>query len=121
MFEKTQPHLNPKNAPHGFVNLSGGELTVPQQLSAVLSIEPADHLHIDASAESEARGFTLVCRQAVLHKFFNRGVIADDEAIEFPFAAQYLRQCEWIRGSRYTVEIVEGAHESADARVDGCL
>ncbi len=74
-----------------------------------------DHFHVHTCIEGQPRGFFFIRGQSVIDQFLDGGVIADNEAVELPFAAQDLSQRERIRRSRHAVKIVEGAHQRTDA------
>ena len=54
----------------------------------------------------------------MVDEFLHRRVVAHHKAVELPFVAQHTGQRERIRRSRHAVEIIEGAHECADAGVE---
>ena len=85
----------------------------------MLSVEAADHFHVNACGEGQARGFLLIRCQPVFDQLLDRSVVADDKAIELPLAAQDLCQRKGISRGWHAIEIVEGAHECADAFVNG--
>ena len=92
---------------------------MPQKLRAVLVVETADHLHVNASGESEARGLAPVGGVAVRDHLLNGRVVAHDEAIELPLAAQNFRERERVPRRRHAVEVVERTHQGAYASVHG--
>ena len=57
----------------------------------------ADHFHVNSGIKGQPRGFFFIRGQTVIDQFLDGGVIADHEAVELPFAAQDLSQCEGIR------------------------
>ena len=50
-------------------------------------------------------------------QLFYSGIIADDKPVECPFAAKDLSQQKRVRCRRDSIQVVEGGHEAADARV----
>src|SRR5690348_11963363 len=52
-------------------------------------------------------------------EFIDRGVIADNQAVEMPFLAKNIGEREGICGGWDPIEVVEGAHERAHSSVEG--
>ena len=76
------------------------------------------HVHFHAGGDGLTRGRGGIERDAVIDQLHHGGVVADDEAVEAPLAAQHLRQKEWIRACRHAIEGVEGAHHGGRAGLD---
>ena len=74
-------------------------------------VKAADHFHIGARVESVHRGLSLAAGEAVKHQLHDRRVVADDDAVKFPFVAEHLFQNKWICRRGYAVEIVKGRHK----------
>ncbi len=117
--EQSQSEFDPEHAPHRFIQSGHRELAVFDELRHMLAIEAAHHLHVHAGFERTPRGFGAVGGEPVRDEFLDGRVIAHDEAVEFPLAAQNGRQREGIGRGRDAVEIIEGAHDRSHARFDG--
>src|SRR5438552_2069330 len=92
MLEETEAKLDTQNAPHGFINRGLCPLALWQKLTGVLIVKAADHLHFYAGIQRQARRFFVIRGDAVIDELFDGSVIADDEPVELPFAAQNFRQ-----------------------------
>ncbi len=119
--EQSHSEFDPQHAPHRLIQSGHRELAFFDELRHVLAVETTHHLHVHAGVERIPCGFGLIGGEPVGDEFLDGRVIAQDEAVEFPLAAQNGRQREGIGRGRNAAEIVEGAHDRAHARLDGRL
>ena len=91
---------------------AGGRRPALTSSAPCVDVGAADHLHVHARGRAPAAPASASsAAKPVVDHLRHGGVVADDEAVELPFAAQDLRERERIGGGGHAVEVVERAHE----------
>jgi hypothetical protein len=62
-----------------------------KELCAVLVKKTADHFHVHAGVKRSLRCIGIVSGESMILEFSYRRIVANDEAVKFPFATQHFR------------------------------
>ena len=115
--EQPERSLCCQNAAHGGVHGRDRDAPRPDQGGHVLEIDPAHHVHVDASIEPELPCVGPRARDAVGQQLFDARPIAHDESPKLPLVAEQRRHEPAVRVARDAGDLVEGGHDAAGARV----
>jgi hypothetical protein len=104
MLKQTEGKLDPQDAANGFVQHRFGHFAGTHQLSHVVVVEAADHVHVYASEKRLASDGGAVVPNAMRNEFRDRRVIAVHDSLKSPFSPQDLRQGERIGGGGHAIQ-----------------
>src|SRR5581483_6890499 len=110
--------LDTQNAPDGLIQISLWNLPGPHQVSKVVVIEAADHVHVGAGQKCFSRGGDSVVSNAMGYQFPHRAIIGHYDSAKSPLFPQDLSERKWIGSGRNPIDGVERAHNAGCACID---
>jgi hypothetical protein len=117
MIEQPGAKLETQDSSDGFVHGRERQLSLVHKAGATRHERSADHFHVHTGCQRKTCRICLVCRDAVFDQLDDGRVVGHDEAIELPLVAKNLGESKRVGRCRYAIQIVERAHERADARI----
>src|SRR5581483_575505 len=118
LVEQTQAKFEPQDVADGVIDRPLLDCTRTNERFEVIEIARTDHLDVNACAERLACGIARVQRVPMFGHLRDRLVVADYNAVKFPFLAQYAPQREGAPSGWYSVQSVERRHERSDAGLE---
>ena len=119
--EQAEHRLQRKHPADRFIEPRLRHRAAAHQSGQMLAIEPALHAHVDAGEEGEQRRLAAVAGKTMGDHLFVAGIIADDEALKIPFAAQEVGHQPMVARRWHAIDLVERGHGGQGAGIKAGL